>query len=400
MIGAFALLSLASVVFYMMMPMTVETMTASSSDVYDYVTEDGVVISDQQVRVSVQTSGTITSKAVKNGQVVDADTLLVSIDDRGVQSQIDQLTHQIESVSDEKNLNLVSLKYQIDQQAISVSELTSQKSYIEDQYLQAKTLYESGATSEAAYKEAKSAYDSINSSYRQSQTLLTSLKSQYDEIIGSDSSVASLEAQLSELQRQASYAQVFAGASGLLTDFTVNEGDYVVTGTPIALVVNPEAYKIETYVLTEDVYNLSVGDDVDLEIKRNGETTMFRGKIHSIDPTAVERLSTLGLSEKRVRILIEAPDLKDIIKIGYDVKVNFISEYQLDAIAIPKTSIFYYGEDAYVFKIENGKAVETKIETTMETDDLIVVSNGIGEGDILIKNYKIDGLVEGKRVSQ
>ncbi|MBS7525700.1 HlyD family efflux transporter periplasmic adaptor subunit [Fusibacter paucivorans] len=397
-IAVFGVICIAVAIAYAMKPLTVDILKATQADIYDYVEEDGAIVSDQSVTLSAKTTAQVSAANFENGDLVrEGDTVLI-LDDTAIQSRIDQVTHQISAMSEDKDFNLVSLKYQISQQKIAVDQLKEEAAYVGSQYDQAQALYTAGAISETALTDAKQRYDSLQLTTKQNSTALASLQAQYSEILNANSGIATLEAQLTSLELEKSYTAVQANAEGLLTNFDIHVGDYVTASYPLASIVNPDAYKIETYVLTEDAYNLKEGDAVDLVIKRNGENFDYKGEIYSVAPNAVETVSALGLAEKRVKVLISPDTLAEDVKVGYDVKVKFISEFQLDAIAIPKTSIFYEGDDAFVFKKVEGKAVLTKIETGMETDSKMVVTSGLTDGDEIIKNYKIAGLENGKRV--
>jgi len=284
------------------------------------------------------------------------------------------------------------------QERLIISQLEADNVYAKESFEQSASLYQTGAISEAAYKTAKQVYENKVSSLDQANAQLALLSAQYHQILESSGNTSVLESQLDALNLNLSYTLVKAKASGVLTNFDVKVGDFVTSTVPIGEIIDPDAYKVSTYVLTEDAYNLEVGQDVVLEIKRNGEDFTYSGTIYTVEPTAEERVSALGLVEKRVKVVIDATELSDVVKIGYDVNVKFISEYQRDAIAIPKTAVFYQADNAYVFKKVEGKALMTEIETSMDTDALIVVSSGIEAGDEIIKNYKIAGIEDGKRI--
>jgi len=394
----FIVVGVIATVFYMLRPLEVDTMVTKQQDVYDYVEEDGTIVSDKTVTVSSMASSSVKSVLVKNGDTVKADEVLITLDDDTVRTQVDQLTHQIAAISEEKNLNLITLKYQISQQRLIVSQLEADHVHAEDSFEQSKALYETGALSEVHYKTDKLSYENTVNRLNQARAQLTSLNAQYNQILEANGSVAALEAQLEATNLNVEHTVIKAKTDGVLTNFDVKVGDFVTSAMPIGEIIDPNAYKVSTYVLTEDAYNLEEGQEVVLEIKRNGEEIAYTGHIYAVEPTAEEKVSALGLVEKRVKVLIDGSELSDVVKIGYDVTVKFISEYQLDAIAIPKTAIFYQADDAYVFKNVAGKAVMTKVETSMDTDALIVISSGLEEGDEIIENYKIAGIEEGKRI--
>jgi HlyD family secretion protein len=385
-------------IFYTMKPLDVDTMITETQDVYDYIEEDGTIISDHTVAVTPMANATVTEVLVKNGDNVESGQPLITLDADAVKVQMDQLSHQMTAVSEEKNLSLTGLKYQMRQERLTIAKLEADMVYAKESFEQSEALFQTGAISETAYKAAKQTYEDWQNSLDQANARLASLNAQYNQMLEANGNRSVLEAQLEALKLNLSYATVTAKASGVLTNFDVNVGDFVTSAMPIGEIIDPTAYKVLTYVLTEDAYNLEPGQEVVLEIKRNGEDITYEGTIYTVEPTAEETVSALGLVEKRVKVYIDASELSDVVKIGYDVNVKFISEVQLDVIAIPKTAVFYQADNAYVFKNVGGKAVMTEIKTSMDTDALIVVSSGLEAGDEIVKNYKIAGIENGKRI--
>lgn len=208
-----------------------------------------------------------------------------------------------------------------------------------------------------------------------------------------------LQSQLDQLNTQKSDHSVYAAADGLLVGFSLHQGDYVTPASPIGTIVDDSTFEVETYVRSDDIYNLSVGDTANIAVTQNGIKTYYDGQITAISPVAETRISSLGLSEKRIKVTLESEAISSLVKIGYDVDVRFISEQRLDTIAVPKTALFTDGDSDALFVVENGKAVLRHVETGMSTDSLVSIESGLEPGETIIRNYKSDGLADGKRVS-
>lgn len=91
-----------------------------------------------------------------------------------------------------------------------------------------------------------------------------------------------------------------------------------------------------------------------------------------------------------------APELRE----GYAIDVAFTIVEEKDTIAVPKLSLFPYEEKKAVFTVKEGKVKIQKVETGLETTDLIVIKSGLDFGSQIIKNPKQEGLKEGVNVKR
>jgi|GEM_PF-1606745 HlyD family secretion protein len=401
-IALIALVLIASAVgavYYMLQPLVVEGIVLEKSDLYDYVEESGTVSSNSEVTVSARTSGQVTAVNVKDGDYVKKGDLLASLDTEAIDSQVDTVQYQMDSLSEQKDLNLTGLQGQIKQQQLSLSALETTLENTQETYDNASALYAQGVMSETDYKTAKQALDYAQSNVDQAKSALSQLNTTYYKTVNSSSELGVLQSQLDQLNTQKSDHSVYAAADGLLVGFSLHQGDYVTPASPIGTIVDDSTFEVETYVRSDDIYNLSVGDTANIAVTQNGIKTYYDGQITAISPVAETRISSLGLSEKRIKVTLESEAISSLVKIGYDVDVRFISEQRLDTIAVPKTALFTDGDSDALFVVENGKAVLRHVETGMSTDSLVSIESGLEPGETIIRNYKSDGLADGKRVS-
>ena len=162
--------------------------------------------------------------------------------------------------------------------------------------------------------------------------------------------------------------------------------------------VGAENYEVSAFLLTEDVINVTQGSKVRLiQERRNGDYE-FSGTVKEIAPTAIEKVSALGLTERRVKVTIQPEEQIPELRPGYALDVKFTVLEQENKLAVPKTSLFpYEGGDA-VWVVRNGKAVIQTVIKGLKTDEKVVIEEGLKAGDKIIKNPQLEGLEEGKRV--
>lgn len=398
-IGLVIVISLANIIYSRLKPLEVETITIEANNLVDYVEENGKVISEKEVLITPKTSGQIMEIVKANGDAVKKGDLILKLDSEGLEKQLAVLSAQIKAYDEEKSSSLVQLKNQIHSQSIQVSEMKSQRDFAKDTFDQMTALYEQGSLSENDWKASKQAYETANSTYQQIQSGLSSLNAQYKSIAESSGTLMALQSQYDALELQLKDTNIYANADGILTEFNVKIGEFVSPQLQIGKIIDPENYLVEAYVLTDDVSTLKVKDEVLLILKQNGLDHEFKGEIQFISKSAEEKISSLGLVEQRMKVLIRSNELSKVVKAGYEVKTKFISEFKDEALAVPKTSIFKIEDGSYVYAIRDGKAIQLKIETGIDTDSEISIESGINPGEVIIKNYKIDGLTPNKKVT-
>ena len=70
-------------------------------------------------------------------------------------------------------------------------------------------------------------------------------------------------------------------------------------------------------------------------------------------------------------------------------KINLITERRENILAIPLEALMNSDEDGnYVYVVKDNKAIKTKVETGIESDEFVEILTGIEKGDIVITSGK------------
>lgn len=316
--------------------------------------EESLVTADLEYPISTLYGGRIQSIAVQEGQQVKQGELLVQIDYQELQFLLDQLQGQIKSVEAQKYLQ---------DSSIGLDNL--------------QKLYELGAISKKEYEDAK---NTVESNFYPGQ-------------------IEALVAQMNSVQHKISESNFYAPLDGVISSLDVKEGMILNPGERIMTVFGNQAYKLETFVLSEDIPNLRLGEAVKLTQNNKNGDIIFSGVIDKIAPSAVEKMSALGLTEQRVKVSIlpKIPEKLEL-KPGYAIDVEFTVSSQENKLIVPKTVIFPYENGEALWVVRNGKAVIQPIQKGFDNDRDVVIEEGLQVGDLVILDTQLDGLKEGKKV--
>lgn len=317
--------------------------------------EDGVVVADQEHPVYTTYGGKIIALPIKEGQRVEKGQLLVSFDSQEAQYQSEQLQGQLRSIQAQQEL---------EREKISLDKL--------------RLLYEAGALSK---KEFEDAQNTVNSQYYPGQ-------------------IDSLAAQINLMEHRIAESSLYAPANGVVTFVdNVKEGMVMAPGQPVLSLIENDKYTIETYVLTADASSIKQGMKVSLIQDNKDSDVVFGGTLDNIAPIAVEKTSSLGLVEQRIKVTI-IPDVpKELaLRPGYSLDVEFTTDQQENCLVVPKTVLFpYQGYDA-LWVVRDEKAQIQPVQKGFENDREVVISEGLKDGDLVVLNPQLPEIAEGKKI--
>ena len=185
----------------------------------------------------------------------------------------------------------------------------------------------------------------------------------------------------------------------------------VAVGTPLIVFQPSLRLHLEAEVLTDVAYYLTEGDTVEIEVSFRGNKRSIPGRITEIYDFATEKTSALGLSEYRVKVLIDweeegadAPEEegKDstgtLLQEGYQTDVSFLLYSEASAVTVPLSAVFEEDGTDYVFVVEGDRARKRPVTLSYRANTFQVVDEGLEEGEVIILDASEKDLEEGVRV--
>jgi membrane fusion protein (multidrug efflux system) len=168
----------------------------------------------------------------------------------------------------------------------------------------------------------------------------------------------------------------FEGVAGLRQ---VSPGAYVKAGQDIARLEGIGTLKLDFRVPELYLGRIRTGQEVTVRVDAYaGE--VFRGEIYAIEPAVDEQTRTVML-----RARVPNPGVR--LKPGMFARVMLVLETRNDALIIPEQALVPQGRDRFVYRLADGKAALTKIETGLRRPGEVEVKEGLSAGDTII----IDG---------
>ena len=192
---------------------------------------------------------------------------------------------------------------------------------------------------------------------------------------------------------------VTAPVPGLVLKVDQESETIVQAGTPIMEIGDPLDLEIVVDVLSTDAVAIHPGAEVIID--NWGSQGTLRGRVRRIEPAAFTKISTLGVEEQRVNVLIDItspPEKWRGLGDAYQVDTRITVFTQEDATIVPAGALFRKGDIWNVFAVVDGRAETRAVTLLRRSGRLAAVSSGLAVGDRVIV-YPSDRIASGARVA-
>jgi len=167
-------------------------------------------------------------------------------------------------------------------------------------------------------------------------------------------------------------------------------------GAPIVEIGYTPRLEVVADFLTQDA--VKINPDMDAIIDDWGGDKPLRARVRVVEPGAFTKVSALGVEEQRANVVLDFVDGSEKLADAYRVEVRVITWQAATVLKVPSGALFRNGRDWEVFKIENGRARRTPVQTGHRGAFETEVLGGVKAGDVLIVHPSSE-IEDGVRVS-
>jgi HlyD family secretion protein len=178
---------------------------------------------------------------------------------------------------------------------------------------------------------------------------------------------------------------VTAPVTGVVLRVAQESATVVQSGATLLEIGDPRDLEIVTDVLSTDAVEIRPGAEVAIE--HWGGVGALAGRVRRIEPAAFTKVSTLGVEEQRVNVLIDVlsptqqwTGLGD----GYQVDTRITVFTQDDIEIIPAGALFRRGDGWSVYVAVDGRAQSRAIELVRRSRGFAAVRSGLTPGERVI----------------
>lgn len=229
------------------------------------------------------------------------------------------------------------------------------------------------ATQEAAIRQAAANLEAQKAQLDQAQATYESRQA----------STREAAAQMADIKVQLSKTILTAPFSGQVTAVKPKIGELVSAQTVAVSIINPDVYKIETYIPEADIAKIKVGNQATVTFDAYSDDEQFTANVTFIDPaeTMVEGVATY----KTTLELAADPRVRS----GLTANLSILAAKRDQVLAVPQRAVKEINSHKYVTVLEPGTPGH---QTTTD----IVVETGLRGSDGRVEI--ISGLIGGEQV--
>jgi HlyD family secretion protein len=352
----------------------VDTVQAVKGNLIKEITETGYVQPvDSNDLYSAQNS-TVKQLPVEAGEKVKKGQILVVLENLDLTIQI----RDTRSLLSQTLLGAEGSKAALDKAS---AELKDAK----ENYARIQNLYETGAASRVEYDKAALQVQIDEKNVQEASTLLEAGLAQAE---GLKQSLAALSAKEEQLT-------VKSPLDGIVLAVPVKLRQVVSSGVLLATVADSEQLEVKADILSDDLGQVAAGQKVTITAPvLNRQLT---GAVKKIYPQAEEKVSALGVIQRRAPVLVTVRDPANL-KPGYEVKVAIEILSRTDVLVMPRESVITRGDgQKEVAVVNKGRISYQLIETGINDQENIEVAGGLKEGDVIVRDGSL-GLKEKTKV--
>ncbi len=154
-------------------------------------------------------------------------------------------------------------------------------------------------------------------------------------------------------------------------------------GSPLLEIGDPSHIEVVAEFLSQDAVRMRPGQRAQIE---NWGGAPLPATVDRIEPVARTKVSALGVEEQRTNVILQFDDRTAAQPLGHDYRVDarVTVDETPDALRVPLGALFRRGEQWFVYKVVDGRAVLTQVEVGVADGARRVIAQGLGEGDRVV----------------
>ncbi len=228
---------------------------------------------------------------------------------------------------------------------------------------------------QADYQSAVTALKLSQTKYDRSKSLVNVAISK-QELAQLQADVQSKQADVKKAQTTLNQKEIVAPFAGVLGAFSVNVGDFINAGDDLVTLVNTQQLRVDYSIPETYVPKLKLGQLVRLTVSAY-PNKVFYGTVTFISPT-------IDASTRSVSVQAVVSNTKGLLSPGMFVRVSQQIDVTKGALTIPADAVMADVKGYYVYKVINGKAVQTYVTVGSRQSEKAQITKGVTSSDVIV----------------
>lgn len=165
----------------------------------------------------------------------------------------------------------------------------------------------------------------------------------------------------------------FSGVVGLRN---VSVGAYIVPGQRIADLADVNTLKVDFRLPEINATQVHVGNTVLVTADAVPGAT-FEGNIYAIDPV-------VDINGRAIRLRAQVPNPQGRLSPGFFARIRIVVDQRPEALLIPESAIIPLDGKILVYRVVNGKAMQTEVELGQRLPGRVEIRKGLSKDDTVV----------------
>ena len=335
------------------------------SSIADYYEATGTVNAKTTTHVAANLMGRILSIPVSEGDHVQKGQMLVQIDNRDAQAQL----QKAEAALKEAQASLTEIDNSVMTANAAVKTAEANKQMAEITFGRYKELYQRKSVSGQEFDDVSSKLKVATSELERAKGSVRTIESKRSQI---NARIEQAKADIANAKVYAGYASIVSPVSGVVVKKLAESGAIASPGVPLLSIEDNSQYRLEAAVEESRSKLVRLGGRVDVHIDALGDG-VFSGTVADILPSA-------DTSSRSFIVKIDLP-ANPSLKSGLYGLARF-PVAQKDAITVPETALQERGQLTGVYVVGADGVAQYRIVTLgKRAEGSAEVLSGLSEGD-------------------
>jgi multidrug efflux pump subunit AcrA (membrane-fusion protein) len=320
-------------------------------DLFLYINANGIVRATEELELTSNISGAITTLNIFEGKKVNKGELLIGLDDR------------------EYELALNDARVKVTDSRVEYGFLAKETPADTTNNPKAREITERIQKLDKDFNEGKINELKYNALKDELDMKLIFTGAKREEIIQNKSGLTTAINAYKRAKLNYEYSKISAPFNGTVGDFDLVKGQRVNAGQKLCKLFNTSTLRIDVGVLENDITKIKVGSLSKVEVPSiTGET--FSGRVVNVSPY-------IDKETKTCKVTIQIQNASNNLKPGMFVKVFIESNNLQSRILIPKEALLVRDKRTLVFVVEGDLAKWKYIQIGEQNDEFIEVTAGL-----------------------
>lgn len=169
----------------------------------------------------------------------------------------------------------------------------------------------------------------------------------------------------------------------------------VTPGVELLELGDPADLEVEIDVLSSDA--VKIPPDAEVILEHWGGSAPLKGRVRLVEPSGFTKISTLGVEEQRVNVIVDLVDpleLRESLGDGFRVEARIVVDKGENVLKIPASALFRMENRWAVFQLHEGRAKQTFVEIGRQNGLEAEILSGLEEG-VSVVMHPSDQVAEG-----